>query len=57
MAHCRDFLDCIKSRNRPVGDIEIGFHSTLPCLMAILAIREGRTFEWAGGAARAVGTK
>jgi predicted dehydrogenase len=50
--HCRDFLDCIKSRKRPVGDIEIGFYSTLPCLLALLAIREGRTFAWDGTAAK-----
>jgi predicted dehydrogenase len=52
IAHCRNFLDCIKSRQRPVGDIEIGFHSTLPCLLAILAIREGRSFAWDGKSAK-----
>jgi predicted dehydrogenase len=51
MAQCRDFLDCIKSRKRPVSDIEIGFHSTLPCLLALLAIREGRSYGWNGTAA------
>jgi len=50
--HCRNFLDCIKSRQRPVTDIEIGFSSTLPCLLAILAIREGRSFVWDGTTAR-----
>jgi len=48
IAHCRNFLDCVKSRKRPVSDIEIGFHSTLPCLLGLLAIREGRTFAWDG---------
>jgi predicted dehydrogenase len=51
MAHCRDFLDCMRSRKRPVGDIEIGFHSTLPCLLGLLAIREGRSYGWDGKAA------
>ena len=52
IAHCRDFLDCIKSRNRTVGDFEIGFSSTLPCLLALLAIREGRSFVWDGTTAK-----
>jgi predicted dehydrogenase len=51
IAHCRDFLDCVKSRKRPIGDIEIGFYSTLPCLLALLAVREGRSFAWNGKAA------
>jgi len=55
IAHCRNFLDCVKSRKRPVSDIEIGFHSTLPCLLGLLAIREGKTFAWDGEKATAVG--
>jgi predicted dehydrogenase len=51
IAQCRDFLDCMKSRQRPVSDIEIGFHSTLPCLLALLAIREGRPYGWNGTSA------
>jgi predicted dehydrogenase len=47
-AHCRNFLDCVKSRQRPACDLEIGFHSTLPCLLGILAIRQGRSFTWDG---------
>jgi predicted dehydrogenase len=53
IAHCRNFLDCVKSRQRPVGDIEIGFNSTLPCLLAILAIRQGRSIGWNGTEATA----
>jgi len=53
-AHARNFLDCIKSRKRPVSDIEIGFHVTLPCLIALLAIQQGRSFAWDGKAAKAV---
>lgn len=44
--HTRNFLDCVKSRQRPVCDIEIGFNSTLPCLLANLSIRQGKTFTW-----------
>ena len=52
IAHARNFLDCVKSRQKPVADIEIGFHSTLPCLIALLAIRQGRSFTWDGKTAK-----
>lgn len=51
-AHARNFLDCIKSRQKPVCDIEIGFNSTLPTLIALLAIQQGKTFTWDGRSAR-----
>jgi hypothetical protein len=54
IAHTRNFLDCVKSRQKPVGDIEIGFHSSLPCLLGIVAIQQGRTIAWDGNAAKAV---
>jgi predicted dehydrogenase len=44
--HVRNFLDCIKSRQKPAADIEIGFYSTLPCLLGLQAIREKRTLAW-----------
>ncbi|MBI1873027.1 MAG: hypothetical protein HYZ58_03840 [Acidobacteria bacterium] len=46
--HVRNFLDSIKSRRKPVCDIEIGFNSTLPCLLAIVSVKEGRTVRWNG---------
>jgi hypothetical protein len=46
VVHVRNWLDCIKSRQKPVADIEIGFHSTLPCLLGVQAIREKRSFAW-----------
>jgi hypothetical protein len=32
--------------------MEIGFYSTLPCLIALLAIQQGRSFVWDGKAAK-----
>ncbi len=52
VAHARNFLDCVKSRQRPTTDIEIGFSSTLPCLLGLLAIRHGRSFAWDGKTAK-----
>ncbi len=54
IAHARNFLDCVKSRQKPVGDIEIGFHSSLPCLLGVIAIQQGRTIAWDGNSAKAV---
>jgi predicted dehydrogenase len=49
--HVRNFLDAVKSRQKPVCDIETGFHSALPCLLAIVSVKEGRTVKWDGKAA------
>jgi predicted dehydrogenase len=46
--HVRNFLDSVKSRRKPVCDIEIGFNSTLPCLLALVSVKEGRTVKWDG---------
>jgi len=50
--HTRNFLDCIKSRRKPNCDLEIGFYSSLPCLLGLMAIRQGRSFVWDGKNAR-----
>ena len=54
IAHTREFLDCVKSRKRPSADVEIGYYSSLPTLLAIHAIREGRTFRYDADAHKAV---
>jgi len=44
-----NFLECIKSRQRPIRDIEIAAWSTIPTLMGGLSIRKGgRTVAWNG---------
>lgn len=53
-AHARNFLDCVKSRQKPLSDLEIGFYATLPTLLAVMAIREGRSFKWDDAAKKAV---
>jgi len=53
VAHGRNFLDCVKSRNKPVSELEIGFYASLPCLLAVKAIREGRSFRWDDAAKKA----
>ncbi len=50
--HVRNFLDCMKSRQTPVCDIAVGFNSSLPCLLAVLAIKQGQTVRWDGRTAK-----
>ena len=44
--HARNFLDCVKSRQQPVAHIDIGYHSSLPCIIALLSIRNKRQYAW-----------
>lgn len=44
--HARNFLDCIKSRQLPISDIEIGHRSTSTCLLGNVALRSGRRVVW-----------
>jgi predicted dehydrogenase len=53
-AHIRNFLDCVRSRQRPTADIAIGFNSTLPTLLAIESIKAGgRAMTWDAATRRA----
>jgi predicted dehydrogenase len=45
-AHARNFLDCVKSRQKPVSHLEIGFYATLPTVLGVMAVREGRAIKW-----------
>ena len=45
-AHVRNFLDCVKSRQRPTSDIEIGHRSTTTCLLGNVALRSRRRIVW-----------
>ena len=52
-AHVRNFLDCVRSRQKPVADIAIGFNSTLPTLLAIESIKAGgKAMKWDAAARR-----
>jgi len=50
--HIRNFLDCVKSRQKPAGDIEIGHKSTATCLIGNVALRTGMKLRWDGTAER-----
>ncbi|MGH9406551.1 MAG: Gfo/Idh/MocA family protein [Terriglobia bacterium] len=44
--HVRNFLDCVKSRQRPISDIEIGHRSTSVCLLGNVAYRSRQRIAW-----------
>jgi predicted dehydrogenase len=44
--HTRNFLDCVKSRSKPNADMEIGYHSALPCLLALESLQTGQPLGW-----------
>ena len=45
-AHTRNFLDCIKSRQKPSADLEIGYYAALPCLLALESLQQGKPLGW-----------
>ncbi len=44
--HVRNFLDCIKSRQQPVSDVEGGHQTSIACHLANIAMKLGRTVQW-----------
>ena len=46
VVHVRNFFDCIKSRQKPTAEFEIGFHSSLPCLLGRQAVKDGKALVW-----------
>ena len=43
-----DFLDAIKTKRRPVRDIEIGYRATNAALLGMVSMRLGRSVKWDG---------
>jgi predicted dehydrogenase len=46
VAHTRNFLDCIKSREKPVADVEIGHRSTTMSLLANISLQTKKRLNW-----------
>jgi predicted dehydrogenase len=44
--HQRNFLDCIKSRQQPVTDLESGHRVVTACHLANLSLKTGRKLVW-----------
>ncbi len=50
--HIRDFLDCIKSREKPKADVEIGHRSTTIALLGNIALETKSRIDWDADAER-----
>jgi len=44
--HARNFLDCVKSRERPIADVEQGHQVTTACHLANISLRTGKKIRW-----------
>jgi predicted dehydrogenase len=45
-AHLQNWLDCIRTRKRPVADVEIGHRSVSVCHLANITREAGRRLRW-----------
>jgi len=45
-AHWKNFLECVKSRQKPISDIEVCHKSTTTCLLANVALRSKLRLDW-----------
>lgn len=52
--HARNFLDCMRSREKPNADVETGHRSTSLSLMANISLMLGQRLEWDAGNERFV---
>jgi predicted dehydrogenase len=46
VAHARNFLDCVKSRQQPVENLEVGHHVTAVSQLGNVALRSKSRIEW-----------
>lgn len=44
--HKQNFLDCVRSRKKPVADVEIGHRSATICHLGNIAMLRGGRFKW-----------
>jgi predicted dehydrogenase len=44
--HVENFLQCVRSRQKPVADVETGHRSIVPCHLGNIAYRVGRKLRW-----------
>jgi predicted dehydrogenase len=45
-AHWVNFVECMRTREKPISDIEIGHHSTATCLLANVSLRSRQRVDW-----------
>jgi predicted dehydrogenase len=55
--HMGNFMDCIRSRQRCICDVEVGFHSVTVCHIGAIALRLGIPLNWDPAAQRFFGPR
>jgi hypothetical protein len=45
-SHQREFLECVKTRQQPTCDVEVGHRSTYVSILGNIAFRLGRKLRW-----------
>jgi predicted dehydrogenase len=53
----RDWIDCIRSRKRPLCEVEDGHHVAVACNLANMSLRLGRAVQWDPATQVVVGDK
>jgi len=53
--HVRDFLNCVRSRKRPVTDVEVGHHVSTVAALGNIALRVGRSIAWNAAKEQVIG--
>ena len=56
-AHVRNFLDCVKSRQQPVENLEVGHHISTVAHLGNIALRSGRKIVWDHATEQVVGDR
>lgn len=53
--HVRNFLDCIKTRQKPIADVEDGHFTATACHLANISLRVGRKIQWDANTEKIIG--